>query len=128
MDKILLILGGIINILLGVFHLLFWKIYNWAVVLQCLPAITQGVVIVINITLAMAVFIFGYLSIFHYRELTETKIGRAMLLSISLLYFTRAITGAIFFPLSLANAIFDASSITAIGLLYLVPFLRSLKR
>ncbi len=127
MDKILLILGGIINILLGVFHLFFWKIFNWSVVLQCLPGNTRGTVIVINISLSLAVFIFGYLSIFHYRELTETKMGRVILLSISIFYLARAIAGAIFFPLSLAETIIGASYITAIAALYFVPFLRSLK-
>lgn len=128
MEKKLLIIGGIVNILLGIFHLLFWELFNWSVVLECIPAITRGAVIEINITLSMAVFIFGYISIFHHREMLETKIGRTMLLSISLLYFVRAATGAIFFPFNLPRSFLDASLITVVGLLYLIPFLRSMKR
>jgi len=82
MNKILLIIGGIINVMMVLFHLSFWKIFNWPENLKCLNFMDRGIIQVLNVHVAFSVLVFAVVSIFYYKELISTKLGKIMLISI----------------------------------------------
>lgn len=54
---------------------------------------------VLNLSLTFAFVIFGYVSLFHSRELLETALGHSLLVLISLFWLLRAIEQIVFFKL-----------------------------
>jgi len=125
MNKILLIIGGIINVMMVLFHLSFWKIFNWSESLKCLNFMDRGIIQVLNVHVAFAVLVFAVVSIFYYKELISTKLGKIMLISISVYYFLRAANQLIFFDITELSSIIIFIGCIIIGAIYLVPLFTS---
>ncbi len=113
----LLRIGGVLNILLAVFHFMFWKLFDWPTTLGCLLDTQQAIMQVLNIHLGLVIAFFGYVSLFYPDDLLNSKIGKHLLLLIALFYLVRTVNEGIFFGVS-----HPASIGTMIGLL-LVSFL-----
>jgi hypothetical protein len=92
-----IIIGGIYNLGLVIFHLLFWKIFNWKKGLRLLNSVDRNTIQVLNIFLTLVFFIFGYISIFHSSELISTKLGITLLGFFSFFWFLRAIAQIYFY-------------------------------
>ena len=101
-----LVLGGVFNIAFAVFHLLFWRVFDWKRDLASLTFINRQVMQILNLCLTFVFLIFAYISFFHTAELLATSLGRALLLLISTSWLLRAVEQVIFFrlkrPLSMA--------------------------
>ena len=121
MNKILLIIGGIINFLLVIFHLSFWKIFNWSESLSSLNFMDRGVMQTLNVHIAFVVLVFSVISIFYYKELLSTGLGKLILISISSFYFLRSLNQIIFFDIRFFESIVIFIAGIIIGLLYLIP-------
>ncbi len=104
MNKYLLICGGVINLLLAGFHISFWKIFNWPESLVSLSPVNLGIMQVINIHLAFVILVFAYISIFCYRELLLTKLGKSIVVSIILFYILRGVNQLIFWDIAMPNS------------------------
>ncbi len=104
MNKYLLICGGVINLLLAGFHISFWKIFNWPESLFSLSPVNLGIMQVINIHLAFVILVFAYISIFCYRELLSTKLGKSIVVSIILFYILRGVNQLIFWDIAMPNS------------------------
>lgn len=100
--KTLLITGGILNGLLAVFHIMFWKMFNWKESLQSLDYLQRGVMQVLNIHLILAFLLFTYLSLFKIEDLISTGAGRVIMLFIAVFYLIRILNQFIFFDMSFA--------------------------
>jgi hypothetical protein len=104
--EILVTLGGIFNIVFVIFHLFFWKIFNWKRDLKSLSFINRQVMQVLNLCLTFAFLIFAYVSLCHTVELLGTELGHSILALIGLFWFLRALEQVLFFglnrPLSIA--------------------------
>jgi hypothetical protein len=98
--KSLLITGGLLNAFLAIFHMMFWKMFNWKESLQSLDSLQRAIVQVLNIHLILAIVLFAYLSLFKIEELVSTGIGKTILLFIAVFYFIRIINQFIFFDMS----------------------------
>ena len=99
MNELLVKAGGIYNLLFIVFHLLFWRLFDWNNDLRSLSFVNRAVMQVLNISLTIVFMIFCYLSLVHTRELLTTPVGHALLLLIALFWFARAIQQVVFFKL-----------------------------
>ena len=117
-----LIIGGILNVLLGIFHLFFWNIFDWPNTISCLSVENKGIMEVLNIQLTITILFFGYISIFHPKDLLSTKLGNIIILFITLFYVIRLFNEFIFWPI---NSVTFISSILLVVfiLLYLIPFI-----
>ena len=93
----MLFAGGIFNLGFVVFHLLFWKIFQWKTDLASLTHINRSIMQILNLRLTFLLLVIAYLSFFHTAELVSTSIGKALLISIALFWFFRAIEQIIFF-------------------------------
>lgn len=94
-----LIIGGVLNGILGIFHLMFWKIFNWKDTLKPLNGLQKAIMQVSNIHLLLFMFIVGYLSIFQVEEMIATVIGQSLMLFVAAFYLIRALNQFIFFDM-----------------------------
>lgn len=91
--------GGFYNIGFVLFHLQFWRIFNWHQELRQVSFLNKAVMQVLNISLMFAFVIFSYISIIHTQELLTTPLGHALLVLMSLFWLARTIQQVIFFKL-----------------------------
>lgn len=91
--------GGVYCFSFVIFHLMFWRLFNWGEDLKSLSLINRAIMQVLNLSLTFAFVIFGYVSLFHSRELLETALGHSLLVLISLFWLLRAIEQIVFFKL-----------------------------
>ncbi len=119
--------GGIYHILLVIFHLSFWYIFNWGEDLLSLSFLNRQIMQVLNLCLTFAFVIFGYISLVHTKELLSTSLGKSLLGFIALFWLLRGIEQAVFFTLghwaSVAFLLFFLVGM----MLYAVPALSSYK-
>jgi hypothetical protein len=97
MKEILIILGGVYTVALIIFHLLFWRIFNWPKTLEVLNHINKSTIQVLNISITFIFFIFAYISFAHTSELLNTQLGKSLLVLISCLWLFRAGQQIIFY-------------------------------
>lgn len=117
--------GAIYNLALIVFHLLFWKLFNWADELRNLTLLNRATMQVMNLSLVVVFLMFAYLSLVHTDQLYSTTLGRALLLSIAVFFMLRAILQIVFFRLQhWISYAFLVYFITG-GLLYGIPAISS---
>ncbi len=98
-SETLIVIGGLYNLVLAVFHLLFWKLFNWKRDLATLTPLNRAVVQILNLCLTFVFLVFAYISYFHANELLHSKLGRSLLALIATFWFLRAIKQIIFFGL-----------------------------
>ena len=91
--------GGIYNIALVVFHLLFWRIFNWKKDLRSLSFLNRAIMQVLNLSLTFVFVIFSYISLVHTKELISTSLGQSLLSLIALFWFARSVEQVVFFKL-----------------------------
>ena len=124
MNEKLIVAGGIYNILLILFHVSFWKIFNWPESINSLSRVNKSTIQVLNISITFIFFVFSYISLVHTDELLSTELGHSILLLISLLWLFRAVLQLIFYKLkhsaSLGLFIFFVCGF----LIYAIPVIR----
>ncbi len=99
MAEKLIMAGGIYNLFFLVFHLLFWKLFDWKNDLASLSFVNKAIMQVLNLCLTFAFFIFGVLSLVYPTQMVQTELGRAMVGMIAVFWLLRAIEQAVFFKL-----------------------------
>jgi len=99
MNETLIQVGGLYNITLVVFHVLFWRIFDWKNDLQSLTILNRAIIQVLNISLTIAFVVFAYISFVHTEELLNTKLGFSIVILMSLFWFARALQQIVFFKL-----------------------------
>ncbi|MEW6401446.1 MAG: hypothetical protein AB1649_06570 [Chloroflexota bacterium] len=119
--KLLLQIGGIINLLLVAFHLAFWKLFDWGQSLASLSADNRAIMQVLNVHVAYALAMFALLSLLFPHELTATKVGRIVSASIAGFWILRAINQAAFRGLSFAESWIELFICIVIAALYVIP-------
>lgn len=125
MMETLIKLGGIYNIILVVFHLLFWRIFNWNDDLRSLSFLNKQTMQVLNLSLTIVFVIFAYISLVHTNELLATPIGKSLLFSMALLWLARTAMQAVFYKLKHWSSIAFLAYFFAGGLLYGIPAIYS---
>ncbi len=121
MNRILLIVGGIINALFALLHITLGKAMNWNETLACLTPDNRATVYLLNTHLAYTCLVFAFLSIVFRKELTTTRIGRATTAAIGLFHILRAVTQVIYTGVSVTDAPFGVILFLLVSLLYMVP-------
>jgi hypothetical protein len=99
MAEALLKAAGFYSLGFAVFHLLFWRLFNWREELRRLSFGNRAVMQVLNLSLTFAFLIFGYISLAHTEELLSTPLGRGLLALLALFWLARAVEQITFFGL-----------------------------
>lgn len=92
----LLIFGGLLHITVGVFHVFFWQLFQWKTELALLTYENSFIMQGLNLCLIFVFFVVAYLSLVHANEIMTTKLGKSMLVSVSLFWLVRMIVGIFF--------------------------------
>lgn len=95
--SIYLWLGGLFNLAFFIFHIFFWKIFNWRNDLKKLEPINRAIMQVLNLCLMFCLLIFAYVSFFHAYEIMTTNLGKCLALAIAVFWGLRAIFQYVFF-------------------------------
>jgi hypothetical protein len=91
--------GGYYNIILVIFHLLFWHIFDWNKELRSLSPVNRSIMPVINLSLTFVFVIFAYLSLRHTEEILNSPLGNSLLLFMALFWLARSLMQITFFKL-----------------------------
>lgn len=119
--KRLVQIGGVINLLFAVFHLSFWKLFNWGQSLASLSPDDRAVMQVLNIHTAYVLMVFLILSLAFSNEIITTKLGRMVGMGIAGFWILRAVNQAVFWDLSFAGSWIIIAVCLAIAALYIIP-------
>jgi hypothetical protein len=121
MNKILLLIGGIVNLLAAVMHLTLPKASNWKDTLSSLSLDNAATMYTLNVHVGFTCLIFAYLTLMHRKEMLETNLGRAAMAGIALFWVLRAINQVLFYGLNAPNTGFWVIFCLIVSLLYVIP-------
>jgi hypothetical protein len=121
-----IIIGGAYNLGFVIFHVFFWKIFNWKKELRLLNIVNKGIVQVLNLCLTLVFLLFAYISIFHTTELMTTSLGKTILFFISIFWYLRALEQIYFFGLKNRISLILFMIFVLGGLIYSYPFIKSI--
>lgn len=99
MSETLIRIGGAYCLALVVFHLLFWRLFDWRRDLRSLTYVNRAVMQILNLCLTFTFVIFGVVSLWHTEEMIGTGLGRTLLALIALFWLLRAVEQVVFFGL-----------------------------
>ncbi|MCJ7432935.1 MAG: hypothetical protein MUO77_05550 [Anaerolineales bacterium] len=114
-------IGGVINLLFAVFHLSFWKLFDWQQSLASLSSEDRAIMQVLNIHTAYVLAVFSILSLVFPNEMSDTKLGRIFAKAIAGFWVLRAVNQAVFWGLSFADSWIIIAVCLAIAALYIIP-------
>lgn len=125
-NELFIIGGGIYMLMLDVFHLLFWLIFDWPESLKPLDQINRSTIQVLNLSITFIFVIIAYISLAHTEELLATELGLSLLILISVLWLFRAAQQVVFYGLKYPASIGLTVYFLVGALLYGLPCLSML--
>jgi len=97
--KNLIYIGGIYCLVFAIFHLAFWKLFDWKNDLPKLKSVNRGVIQVLNLRLTYVFIVVAFISFFFAEDLINTKLGNVILGAVSIFAVMRAIEQLIFWEI-----------------------------
>ncbi len=119
--SLLVKIGGYASIGWLIFHLLFWRIFDWRAELKRLSRLNSGVMQVLNLCLSFIFLLFAFLSLWHTNELLSAGIGRTISLGIGVFWLFRFLLQPLFWGTSLPSVLF-AFLFVLMSACYLFPW------
>jgi hypothetical protein len=92
----LIFAGGIHSLGFAVFHIFFWKIFNWHKDLKKVSRATSAITQILNVQLICLFLFVAALCFFFSKELSGTPLGLFMLITFSIFWFVRLVQQFIF--------------------------------
>ena len=125
MNKILLRIGGVIDLLFVLLHLAM--VQGIGIALAPVSTDFQAIVHILNIHVAFTLLIFAYLAFFQWRDLLTTRLGHITAIAIALFWFLRGINQVAFYGLTAPGTLMWVGLCLVFGLLHLIPVIREWK-
>jgi hypothetical protein len=94
--NIIIILCGLYNIGFMLFHISFWKIFNWKTDLKKLSFANKAVMQLLNVQIIYFFIFVAFICFLFPTELLSTKLGNYFLVGNSVFWFVRTIQQFIF--------------------------------
>ena len=123
MKNTLLIVGGFYHLGFAIFHLFFWRLFNWKKDLASLTIINRAVMQILNLCLTFVFIVFAYISLFYSSEMLSTNLGKVITASISLFWLIRFAEQLYFFGLKKLFSIILSIIFFAGFIIYLISVL-----
>ena len=119
--EVSLIAGGIFNLGFAVFHLFFWRLFDWKKDLASLTPVNRSVMQILNLCLTFLLLVMAYVSLFLRREMLYTTLGNVLLIAFALFWFLRMLEQVFLFEVkSRLSAVFTLIFLLG-SALYIVP-------
>ena len=97
--EIFLILCGLYNIAFAIFHLLFWKIFDWKEDLKNNSIANRAIIQILNIRLIYIFILMGLIYLFFSEQLMNSTLGKFILVGFFGFWLGRTIEQFIFLRL-----------------------------
>ena len=114
--KTLIYIGGFYCAAFAVFHLAFWRLFDWKRELPKLNAINRGVLQVLNLRLTYLFFVVAFMCFFLTQDLLTTRLGQVLLGATSLFCLMRAVEQLIFWKFDKVSAAFFVTFLCGAGI------------
>lgn len=120
----IIIICGVYSLLLALFHLCFWKLFNWRGELAKLNFANRGIMQILNIQLTCYFLCTAYICFAFPAELVTTNLGQAFLVSNVVFWLLRTVLQFVFLRanhvvIHLLTLIFFAGAV-----LFAIPILK----
>jgi hypothetical protein len=119
--KSLIIFGGGLWIICFVFHVFFWKLFDWKNDLESVKQVNKGIIQVLNLCLMLVFLIFAYISLVQTDELLNTNLGKTLIAGMALFGVFRVIEQFIFFNLTPFRSKIVLFGALLIAIVYSIP-------
>lgn len=118
----LIYFGGVLWVICFVFHIFFWKLFDWKNDLESVKKVNKGIIQVLNLCLMLCFAIFAYISIFQTDELLNTSLGKTLIAGMALFGVFRVVEQFIFFNLRHFGSKLVLLGAFLIAVVYSIPF------
>lgn len=125
--RALLIAGGVGHVLFAAFHFSFPTIFGWREALSALSNANYAIVYTLHLAVVLNLIMFAYISVFHWRELMTTGLGKVITFAICLLWIWRTLAEVVFFRIGADGAWWRVAVFLIITLFYLIPFVSGMR-
>jgi len=115
--------GGLFNLGFAVFHLFFWKLFDWKKDLASLTPVNRSVMQILNLCLTFMIALMAYVSLFLPREMLTTNLGWNLLVAFALFWFLRMLEQAFVFEVKGRLSVVFTLIFLLGGVLYLIPII-----
>jgi len=92
----IIITGGVLLIILGIFHATFWNLYDWDTELSNLSQDNENLVQMMNICTICYLLFTGTILLICRSDIVNSRVGKLLLLSLSLFFVVRFILEFLF--------------------------------
>lgn len=124
MNRILLLVGGMLNLVLAVFKIAMPHLFHWKEAMGSGKAFMWSTVYAENLGISLLLLFFAHMSTFQWKELLETGLGRTVMVSIATLWIFRASAEIFLYKIGEDGALWRVFMFLGAALLYLLPFTR----
>ena len=119
--KKLITIGGIYHILFAIFHVGFWKIFNWGTELEKINFNNKWVMQILNVHIIYYLIFTAIICFGFKKELLNTKIGKWFLIGTAGFWIIRAMEQFVFWKLNSVSTIIMVLLFLLGAALFLIP-------
>ena len=119
--KIFIQSGGVLWLISFVFHIFFWKLFDWKNDLESVKKVNKGIIQVLNLCLMLCFLIFAFVSLIQTDELLSTSLGKTLIAGMALFGIFRVIEQFIFFNLTPFRSKLVLFGAMLIAIVYSIP-------
>lgn len=120
--------AGVFNGLFAVFHMFFWKLFNWPASLAALDATNRELMPIFNIHTVFVLVFFAYACFAHAKDLAQIRMGRRVSLAIGGFWILRTVNEFLYFDSAQPKSQILAAVFVSGAALSLVPLLLNRSR
>ena len=122
MKRTLLFAGGLLTFLLTLFKLAMPYLFHWQEAIGPSAAGMWSILFAENLGISLLLLFFSYMSIFQWRDLLSTGLGRTVMLCMGTLWIFRTVAELLLFKIGIDGAWWRIILFLALAGVYLVPF------
>lgn len=119
--RALIQIGGVLWIVCFLFHVLFWRLFDWRTDLESIKKVNKSIIQVLNLCLMLCFLVFAYISLIHTDELLSSALGRTMIAGMAAFGIFRSLLQFPFFELRLFRSKLVLFGALLIGIVYTIP-------
>ncbi len=122
-DTIIIYICGLYSLGFAIFHILFWRLFDWKNDLKKISFVNRAIIQIANARLIYFFMFVAFVCFFYTPELPGTRLGNVFLLGLSIFWLGRTIEQFIFFKTT-NRTINILTFVFAIGaILFTLPFI-----
>lgn len=126
MNRTLLFAGGVLNLALAVFKIAMPYLFHWREALGSSATSMWAILLGENLGISLLLLFFAAISIFQWRELPETGVGKSLLLSIGALWAYRTIAEIVLFKIGVDGAWWRVLLFLVLAVIYFIPLITAI--